>query len=359
LGLTLFDGQASPLELLPFPTDSIWYISSLVALDPPPSRSWAIGYESAGQGELLVAVDLSDEIEIRWQQTSETGLRPLACVAAEAETLLWCEDGWRNRYSGESVREAKCDFSYQIVDWDGDGTPEVIDDGRASHLKTGFPVEGFPVSASVRNIVTADFDGDHRPDLFGDDGRWHLFRHNFSEPQGFPMAQLGDFAFVFHWDAEDHIEMPVLFSPVYFSGETRYLDLRRIAVVGAPGLRRIYGAYPNPRQQDPNPTHFYSIDAGAGAIVHARSEWVYPWPNPTNDISHIRLTLPYAARASVRFFDIAGHLVDELPATSVGPGPFDVPWDVSRVASGVYIGIVEVAGNGKTERAQIKIAVVK
>lgn len=360
-GLTLFDlfdGEVNLLETLPFPSDPIWHINGLVALDPPPSSSWAIGYEAAGQSDTLIAVDLSNEIEIRWR-TGGSGLRPLACVATEAETLLWCEDGWRNRHSGELVREAACVFSYQILDWDGDGTPEVVKDGQACHLRSGSPVEEFPLRAPVRHIVAADFDGDLLPDLLGDDGRWHLFRHNLSEPPAFPMARLGDVRFIFHWDAEAHIEMATILSPLYCSDGIVRVDLRRITAGEGSGWRRVYGAYPDPSWQDPNPTHFYSIEPGIGAEIYARPDWVYPWPNPTNRISNIRLTLPYAARAHIRFFDIAGHLIDELSAVSTDPEPFDVPWDVSGVASGVYIGIVEVVGGGKTERAQIKVAVVK
>jgi len=357
-GLTLFDGEAGLLRMLPFHDDSVWYVSGVVALEPPPSSSWVIGYETAAHSELLVAVDLSDTIKIRWQQQTGNGLKALACVATEAETLLWCESGWRNRWTGEIVRAAECSFSYQILDWDGDGTPEVIKDGQACHLAFGTPVEEFPLRSSVQSVVAADFDGDRLPDLLGDDGQWHIFRHNLREPAGFPMARLGDYRFIFHWDREDYPEAAVLTSPSYFSDGRKWLDLRRLAVGGAPGERKILCAYSDPSQYDPNPTFFYTIEAGVGSQIYARLDWVYPWPNPTKDISNIRLTLPYHAQANIRFYDIAGHLIDELSA-AVSPGYSDVAWDVSKVTSGVYIAMVEIVGDGKTERAQLKIAVVK
>ncbi|MFH1010612.1 MAG: T9SS type A sorting domain-containing protein, partial [bacterium] len=366
-GLILCDDEAEILDdKVSFPGDSTWRITRVVALEPPPSRSWAIGYEAPGNSEFLAAIDLSDTIEVRWQQAGN-GLRPLACVATEAETLLWCESGWRSRWTGETVREAECSFSYQILDWDGDGTPETIKDGQACHLAFGTPVEEFPLRFPVQSIIVADFDYDRSSDLLGDDGQWHIFLHNLRELAGFPMARLGDYRFVFRWDYEDYLSAAVLTSPTYFSGEKKWLDLRRFVVYsfnvplaagGSAGNGRFFSAYSDPSRFDPNPTYFYVIEHGVGSQAYSRSDWVYPWPNPTRDISHIRITLPFHAQANIRFYDIAGHLIDELSA-AVNPGYSDVDWDVSQVTSGVYIAMIELVGDGKRERAQIKIAVVK
>jgi hypothetical protein len=95
--------------------------------------------------------------------------------------------------------------------------------------------------------------------------------------------------------------------------------------------------------------------------ANARTDWLYCWPNPTADISRIRITLDYPARAEIRIFDLAGRKVADLNGSSSAPGPlaFEVPWDVSHVQSGVYIGRVIVTGNGTTRESQLKIAVVK
>jgi M6 family metalloprotease-like protein len=358
-GLALFNGEARALDdTVRFPGDSTWRITRIVALEPSPSHSWAIGYEAAAHNELLVAVGLSDTIEILWQLQAGSGLKPLACIATEAETLLWCESGWRNRWTGEFVREAECPFSYQLLDWDGDGTPETIKDGQACHVAFGTPVEGFPLRFPVQSVVAADFDGDRLPNLLGDDGQWHVFRHDLREPEYFPMARLGEYRFIFHWDDEKYPEAAVLTSPSYFASGTKWLDLRRFIAGGGSGEREINCAYADPTQFDPNPTYFFAIEHGIGSQAYSRSDWVYPWPNPTKDISHIRLTLPFHAQAKIRFYDIAGHLINELSA-AISPGYSDVAWDVSNVTSGVYIAMVEIVGNGKTERAQLKIAVVK
>jgi M6 family metalloprotease-like protein len=357
--LALFDEMAHLLDTSSFPGDTIWHVTGVVALEPPPSRLWAIGYESQTQGELLAMVSLSDEIEIGWTQQGSSGFRPLACVAAEAETLLWYDGGWRDRLTGEIVKPADCFFSYEILDWDGDGAAEVIADGKACHLKSGLPVEEFPTRLALKRGVAADFDGDGLPDLFGSNKGWHLLLHDLQEPRGFPMATFGIHRFIFQRENDPFVETTSIASPSYFRSGTTYLDMRKIAVGGTAGPREIYCPYPDPASSDPNPTFFYSIAAGQGAAVYSRSNWVYPWPNPANEISHIRLTFPYPVQAHIRIFDIAGHLIDELSSASSSAGPFEVPWDVSRISSGVYIGIVEAAGGGRSERAQIKIAVVK
>ena len=93
--------------------------------------------------------------------------------------------------------------------------------------------------------------------------------------------------------------------------------------------------------------------------VHARADWLYCWPNPTNDESHIRITLSYPAEASIKVFDLAGRKVAELHGSSSTPGPFEVLWDVSDIETGVYVGQVTATGNGTDEQAQVKIAVVR
>lgn len=93
--------------------------------------------------------------------------------------------------------------------------------------------------------------------------------------------------------------------------------------------------------------------------VHQRADWLYCWPNPTSDISHIRITVPYTAEAKVKIFDLAGRKIKEIGSRSDIAGPFEVDWNVRGVESGVYFGQVEVRGGGKSLHSQVKIAVVK
>ncbi len=87
---------------------------------------------------------------------------------------------------------------------------------------------------------------------------------------------------------------------------------------------------------------------------------VYNWPNPVYTSStQIRYYTSEDAEISVKVFDLAGEKITELNARSTGGVDGEVRWDVSGVQSGVYLARVEATGNGRSEVAIIKIAVVK
>lgn len=86
---------------------------------------------------------------------------------------------------------------------------------------------------------------------------------------------------------------------------------------------------------------------------------VYPWPNPASDVSHIRYKMGQSGTVTVRIFDQAGDLVEELRGTAEAGLEGEILWNLNRVDSGVYIGRVEAEANGKKEKAFIKIAVIK
>ena len=85
----------------------------------------------------------------------------------------------------------------------------------------------------------------------------------------------------------------------------------------------------------------------------------YNYPNPNQGgQTTIRYYLNNDAQVRIRIFDTAGTLVDEFNAPGVGHTDNEVVWDVSNVASGVYLCHIEaVAGDGKQSRI-IKIMVV-
>lgn len=87
---------------------------------------------------------------------------------------------------------------------------------------------------------------------------------------------------------------------------------------------------------------------------------VYNWPNPNQEnYTFIRYYLSDQAQVIIKIYDLAGDLVEELPA-SENPGTAnEVRWDLADVQSGVYLARIE-AKNGSTEEVRfIKIAVVK
>jgi len=88
---------------------------------------------------------------------------------------------------------------------------------------------------------------------------------------------------------------------------------------------------------------------------------VFCYPNPVEyGFTHIRYKLTKKVdQVTVRIYDIAGDLVEELrtPGTSIGEN--EVTWDISNIQSGPYIARVEAQSGAETDVEFIKIAVVK
>ncbi len=87
---------------------------------------------------------------------------------------------------------------------------------------------------------------------------------------------------------------------------------------------------------------------------------VYNYPNPTEGNSTaIRYFLMDAAEVSIRIYDMAGELVEQLVGPGLGGIENEVNWDIARVQSGVYLARVRAKGDNETDVAIIKIAVIK
>lgn len=108
-----------------------------------------------------------------------------------------------------------------------------------------------------------------------------------------------------------------------------------------------------------------NYDGTAGGNTPASTEFlpksrVYNWPNPAyGSTTQIRYYTPEDATISIKIFDLAGVKIAELNAQSRGGLDGEVPWDVSKVQSGVYLARVEATGSSRSEVAVIKIAIVK
>ena len=233
------------------------------------------------------------------------------------------------------------------VDWDGDGIP---DGGGLTGANT-VPREDAPdIPADVEWVI--DLDVDRQPDLFGYGAlqdsvftRVYAADHDGGTFASFPIAaNVRDARLPFAWTPANTL---FYLSEVFANG-AYYYSVSRIPIQPGSGARFPYredNAIINVGPLQPS--------------VHSRSDWLYCWPNPTNSVSYIRLTLDYPAQARVKVFDLTGRQVAELSGASSVAGPFELEWNVSAVESGIYVGQVTAEGGGKTEQAQLKIAVVR
>jgi hypothetical protein len=61
------------------------------------------------------------------------------------------------------------------------------------------------------------------------------------------------------------------------------------------------------------------------------------YPNPFNPITTIKYDLPNASDVSLIIYDILGRKVKELVNTKQGAGRYEIQFNASTIASGVYI----------------------
>ncbi|HLX12049.1 MAG TPA: T9SS type A sorting domain-containing protein [Bacteroidota bacterium] len=89
----------------------------------------------------------------------------------------------------------------------------------------------------------------------------------------------------------------------------------------------------------------------------------YNWPNPVNSAhnyrTHIRFFLGQSATVTIKLFDLAGDLVDQLHMQGIGGVDNEIEWDASKVQSGIYFAHIDAQGTSQQAAAVIKVAVIK
>ena len=74
------------------------------------------------------------------------------------------------------------------------------------------------------------------------------------------------------------------------------------------------------------------------------------FPNPFNPSTNIKFGLPKSSSVKLRIYDILGNVVSTLVDSRLNPGTFEVRWDASRFASGVYFYKLEADGFVQTKK---------
>ena len=74
------------------------------------------------------------------------------------------------------------------------------------------------------------------------------------------------------------------------------------------------------------------------------------YPNPFNPSTVISYALPEQAHVSLAIYDLTGRRISTLVDEEQAPGRYDVTWDASQLASGVYLYRLESAGQTQTRR---------
>lgn len=88
---------------------------------------------------------------------------------------------------------------------------------------------------------------------------------------------------------------------------------------------------------------------------------VYNYPNPARgNVTNFRYYVDRDADITIKIYNIAGELVDKLEGQGIG-GRQDneITWDISRIASGVYIYQLQARSNQGSKTVIKKLAVIK
>lgn len=107
--------------------------------------------------------------------------------------------------------------------------------------------------------------------------------------------------------------------------------------------------------------NFRSLSSSVTYSEKLPSDKVYNWPNPVYDSrTFIRYFINgIASSVNIKVLDLSGELVTSLAGTTFANADNEVVWNVSKVQSGIYYGVVEAVIDGTKETKIIKIAVVK
>jgi len=95
-----------------------------------------------------------------------------------------------------------------------------------------------------------------------------------------------------------------------------------------------------------------------GALLAAAETFAYP--NPAHGAAtSIRYRLGRPGRVAMKIYDLSGELIEETPQESRPAGDNEYHWDLSRVASGVYLCKLEVDDGEEAASTLLKIAVMR
>ncbi len=222
-------------------------------------------------------------------------------------------EGWPVSLRG---KQTTAPASPILVDVNGDGAAEVVvptqEGGLSALAADGKPVAGFPFATAGRLKIGAaagELDADNHAEL----------------------VATGEDGFVYAWKLEGKLATPAW---TQFKGNAPHSALSSVP-----------GSKPT---QPPGTT---------GLLPRNR---VYCYPNPTaGNRATIRFTLTDNADVVVRIYDLSGTKVAELKAQGQRFTDNEIVWDVSGVASGVYLAKLEARSPRGTGTALIKIAVTR
>ncbi len=109
------------------------------------------------------------------------------------------------------------------------------------------------------------------------------------------------------------------------------------------------------KQIDQNGTFKYSIVINAGLEVPGSFSLRQNYPNPFNPSTVIRYAIPFESSVKISIYNSLGQCVREFNESSRQPGYYEINFNASGMASGVYFySIKAVSSDGKNNFSAVK-----
>ena len=119
-------------------------------------------------------------------------------------------------------------------------------------------------------------------------------------------------------------------------------------------------AYTLYQTSDQSVKGMYNVLTDLPADIPDQFQVMQNFPNPFNPTTEIRYQLPEQAEVRIRVYDILGRLVFTIAEQQVEAGFYQVNWDASRFASGVYLYVIQARGaSGQTYMQTKKMTLIK
>jgi hypothetical protein len=100
------------------------------------------------------------------------------------------------------------------------------------------------------------------------------------------------------------------------------------------------------------------VDTSGSDLLPAQR--VYNYPNPNNDnYTKIRYYLREDASVNIKIFDLAGDIVTSFSGPGNGHIDHEIQWDLSNIASGIYLCRIEASSASESQVQIFKIMVIK
>jgi len=346
--------------------------STLIGLcKRPNNRGWVISSQDRS-GDVYF-VDFQGELERHVELMNQADVLPSACYVEGFGEYIWfrSEDGcflWNSE--SETIAPLDVEMGLMpgylpmtIADIDHNGFPEAFHTTQNGQIDafdyrgiftSGFPAPYVEPGWAADPPLVADVNGDDRLELIVPNSEGHI---NVYTLDGKVMA---DFAL------SPGSASTVSVDDVDLDGDMEIL------AASSEGMLYVWDL-DAPYSKSSVPWGYAAHDPGRTCLSFQSfipdppntSDWMprnlaYNYPNPNEeDFTVIRYRLEISADVKITIYDLAGEKIESFSGPGLAQSNNEVRWDLSGVASGVYICHIRAEGELGTEETTFKIGVVK